>query len=178
MWFSSCGERRIFARRGWAWKGVGERGWAWRGRGGGVAGRAGPGRPPRNSFAGLVRQNRCLRGVRSGQDVWQRFCQRCLSQSDSRGNLPGPARPATVLRYVCGRALCYLRGTYKLYSLGITMPHPCDNILCHPTTFYYVILAKAGIQALLGKGAVFRLLGVWRNGLVRAGRLETPSLAS
>ena len=128
------------AGRGGAWKGV-------TGRGRGVAERVGPGRPPRNSFAGLVRQNCCVRSVRSGQHAWQRFCQRCLSQSDSRGNLPGPTRPATVLRYTCGRALFYLRGASILHSFGITMPHPHDIILRHPR--------EGGDPGFVGQGRSF-----------------------
>ena len=117
-----------------------------------VSGRVGPGRPPRNSFAGLVRQNRCGRGARSGQHVWQRFCQRCLSQSDSRGNLPGPTRPATVLRYaIIVEELC------DIYVAILYLDRPTS--LC-------VIPAKAGIHpALRGDSAVFRLPGVCRGGL-------------
>jgi len=102
----------------------------------GAAGRVGPGRPPRNSLAGLVRLNRCVRDVRAGQRGGQRFSQRCLARSDSRGNLPRPTRPTTALRQSFQR---YHYASFQSYRCVIL-----EVSLC-------VIPAKAGVQALGGK---------------------------
>jgi hypothetical protein len=95
---------------------------------GDAAGRVGPVRPPRNSLSGLVRRNRCVQVARVRQCGRQRFRQRCQARSDSRGNLPGPTRPATALRcYEFPKEHCDPSGTSMLRSFGITMRHPREG---------------------------------------------------
>ena len=87
-------------------------------------GRVGPGRPPRNSLAGLVRLNRCVQDERGWRSGLQRFSQRCQARSDSRGNLPGPTRPTTALRDILG--IARMRGRSKLCVISWAVPR------CHP----------------------------------------------
>ena len=84
-----------------------------------------------------ILQKRLPRGPRMAESLQvarvrqcgrQRFRQRCQVRSDSRGNLPGPTRPATALRcYEFPKEHCDPSGTSMLRSFGITMRHPREG---------------------------------------------------